>query len=600
MITELTTQFGKATVCPEELMNLYIGKKYGDLSQRLVDVLLFLEKKRTTFLKIPPNAQHFFNVFVESFLYFFTREDFLIPENHARTYILLNHVISNIVAISDFRNTDPQIKILLNQNNNLVKILALYSRRNEVSIDYKIIFNANPQSSSLWYWTYFIGNTVTRTNYENMRRHMDYMDAIGNNLGTIPSLYISEPYFRATYADPDADTKIKGKMNEIIQNNFKGVRINNQPDRKKIAVISGRWFPTSAVYKTQYDYLKALAEEYDLTLITLTIRRENIDASLFREVRHIDINQRTGNLNVAPILDNNFCLVYYPDVGIHPESIYLSNLRIAPIQVTQYGHPVSTFGSEVDYFIGGYDTEVIEKASENYSERLVLIPGIGQIPVYPNYEPQNIKKQREELIVFCTWSGPKINYPMLVNLKEIAQKANKPVLFRFFTVGDLDRWNSFAPTVKEIASILGENNIEVLPNKSYKKYMALIEESDISLDAYPFGGCNTIVDALYLRKPVVSFEGSKAYGRLATGLLKKLKLDELISRSSEEYVAKAVQLINDDEYRSRLQKKISKIDMMKKLFNKDDARYFRKAIDYLIENHEELKRDGSREPIVIR
>jgi hypothetical protein len=40
-----------------------------------------------------------------------------------------------------------------------------------------------------------------------------------------------------------------------------------------------------------------------------------------------------------------------------------------------YGHPVSTFGGEIDYFIGSAAAELPERATQFYSERLVLMPG---------------------------------------------------------------------------------------------------------------------------------------------------------------------------------------------------------------------------------
>ncbi len=42
---------------------------------------------------------------------------------------------------------------------------------------------------------------------------------------------------------------------------------------------------------------------------------------------------------------------------MHPADVVFSNLRVAPVQVTSYGHSSSTHGSKIDYFIGGADVE---------------------------------------------------------------------------------------------------------------------------------------------------------------------------------------------------------------------------------------------------
>src|SRR2546429_306824 len=79
-------------------------------------------------------------------------------------------------------------------------------------------------------------------------------------------------------------------------------------------------------------------------------------------------------------------VVYYPDIGMTPQSILLANLRLAPIQIMSLGHPVSTWGSEIDYFISGADVEPPNYPERNYSERLVLLPGCGGVYNRPLYE----------------------------------------------------------------------------------------------------------------------------------------------------------------------------------------------------------------------
>ena len=45
---------------------------------------------------------------------------------------------------------------------------------------------------------------------------------------------------------------------------------------------------------------------------------------------------------------------------MHMANIFLCNLRLAPVQVTSYGHPASTHGGLVDYVIGGEEVELWE------------------------------------------------------------------------------------------------------------------------------------------------------------------------------------------------------------------------------------------------
>jgi predicted O-linked N-acetylglucosamine transferase (SPINDLY family) len=342
-----------------------------------------------------------------------------------------------------------------------------------------------------------------------------------------------------------------------------------------------------------------MKDDYELTLINLGRPNDKLDTSIFKDVRHVYLAGNT--LNIDQIRDNQFGFAYFPDIGMVLESIFLANMRMAPIQAAGYGDPASTYGAEIDYWIGGADVEIVDKAEMNYSERLVLIPGLGQHPVYPRYEIQNIQKTREDIIINCPWGVKKINYPLLTYLKEIVDHSNKKLLFRFLVSGGgILRFNNFVPYKREIESIMGRENVEIFPEKPYREYMRFMEEGDMTLDSWPYGGYNSMVDSIYLRKPFVSFEGDRFFSRASSQLLRQMGLQELISTNKDEYIAKALKLIHDDEYRKGLYEKFVSIDLQGQLFFSGLDKNFKIAVDYLIANHETLKNENTRTPIMIR
>ena len=162
-----------------------------------------------------------------------------------------------------------------------------------------------------------------------------------------------------------------------------------------------------------------------------------IDIESFSEVKYLQI--QNGQLDLSSIQTNEFAAIYFPDIGMSLESILLSNLRIAPIQICGLGHPVSTYASEIDYFISGDDSELADKAKSNYAERLVLLPGSGAVNNRPNYllksrSPKSLKPN-PRLIMNCPWYPQKINYPLLLSLQEINRSTKRPILFRLFAGG---------------------------------------------------------------------------------------------------------------------------------------------------------------------
>lgn len=280
-------------------------------------------------------------------------------------------------------------------------------------------------------------------------------------------------------------------------------------------------------------------------------------------------------------------------------SIRLGNMRLAPIMVTSLGHSVSSWGSEIDYFVSGADVEVPYGPEQNYSERLVLLPGAGQVHMRPRYEPTGLRKRVPEFVLNCPWTAMKVNHHFLGVLQELVRLSQKKLRFRLFAGGSLNKDMEYILFAQEIASRLAPAEVEVMAEMPYPDYMRAMEEGDLTIDAYPFGGCNTAADSLFLRKPMVMWQGGKWYNRIGSQMMASAGLPELVATSEQEYLALVLELIHDDEYRAGLEERLRTADLDASIFSRADAKYFRKAIDFLIANHERLKEDKERLPIRI-
>ena len=573
-------------------MRLYLEKRWRELTDIFRQILIYFDKN--TYAETFPLAQSYINRFVETVLYFMTKPDYIVPDDMAPMMVSLQHILANVVAMSPYKTTDISLETILKQQGNFVKLLLLYSPRNTIHIPVKLLFDANAFLASLWYLMYPItlAGMSNETADKNMRRHWLDLDARLQ----VTDERIAPTYFSCTNVDPERDKIIKAKLNEGIQKQLGQVRLTKKPNRKSIAILTSKWFDGSAVYRSSYPLIETLKERYTLTLVHLGSPINCLETSLFDEVRYVRLNR--GQIDVRPLQENDFQLAYFPDIGMSSESIWLSNMRVAPIQVVSYGHPVSTFGSHIDYFLGGIETELPERAKEHYSERLVLIPGLGAHPVFPKYTLRHPQRNDDIIRINCSWGCAKINYPMLKNLKEIQKWSSKPVHIQFFPAWGVGRYNALIPLLRDLGNMFG-NTAVLFSNREYDQYMADMERADFSLDSWPFGGYNTIVDSLFLRKPIVTYEGTRFYNRAASALLRRLGLEELVAHNDEEYVQKAIRLVEDVPYRQQLSEYLRGVDLRTKFFDTEEPRYMRMAIDHLIDNHENLSRDHSREPIFI-
>jgi predicted O-linked N-acetylglucosamine transferase (SPINDLY family) len=266
--------------------------------------------------------------------------------------------------------------------------------------------------------------------------------------------------------------------------------------------------------------------------------------------------------------------------------------------VSNYGHPVSTFGAKVDYWIGGRDTEDPDRASEHYSERLVLIPGCGQAPVPIQHPPSYPQLADTPVLINCSWAGQKINDDHLQRLAEITRRVRTPVAFKFFPGGSVLE-NRYLPLRKSLEAALGAHRVQVFGNIGYSQYMTELEAAHFALDAHPFGGYNTAVDLLTLRRPIVTLEGNRFYNRSTAYLLRRVGLDELIAATPEEYIDLAVRMIDDKGFRDRMIRRLKIADLATTVLSHEHVPAFVRAIDHLLAHHESLAKQPGREPILI-
>lgn len=560
-----------------KVAELYSKSEYKQMASEFLGVLEHLQNRSYTRLSQVLNRK--LNEFATNFFFYFTRADFRPGDPYLLKFIDLNPVIANLAAMTQWKTTDTFVALLLQQTQNYGRLLALYSQSNALEIDLSILFGTNAQFSSRWlvacFKNYALGCS-SDIELRKLRKFISYTDApLFSDLAKV-----NHAYFAATYIDFENDGLIKSQINRSFQQlPLCNREIINKPREGRIAVLTSMWFPTQSVYRSQQPFLKELAKKYDLVLIALGKKRPDIDTSIFSEVRHYSIVDDVNDLSA--IDPNDFELAYFPDVGMSTESILLSNMRIAPIQVSNYGHPVSTYGSKIDYWIGGRETEVIETAQSKYSERLVLISGSGQLPVPINYEPKFPELSEDVISIACSWTAMKTNSEHLDRLSEIQRRAKAPIKFRFFPGGSL-RLNQYLPFSDRLRQRFGPKCVDVFSNISYATYMSELERCHFALDAYPFGGYNTSIDLLNLRKPIITLEGDRFYSRSTAFCLRKVGLGELIAHEPQEYITKAIHFINNSHYRHDVQRRLNAVDLSATLMDTaTDAASFVQAIDGL-------------------
>lgn len=574
-----------------EMLSLYLEGEHDKLTAQFCKVFEYLGE--TTYLELEGMNRASVIQFLKVFLALFTQPDYIVPESHIARFISLNELISNLVAMTPLGNTDGYLELLRYQPSNLVKILTLYSARNRVRFDRRSFFDAQPYLATQWYCRFtslYKSGLVREEVCQNIAEHLAYHDE------RMPlTADITEPYFGSTYVDGTIDRQVKPFLNEVVRRSTR-MTVENRANPRKVAVVSDLWAPTHSVYRTLYGYVRSLKDKFHLTLFHC-LRHENLDTSLFDEVHRLGFSNLS--LDVGPLQTNDFAVVYFPDIGMTLPSIMLSNYRIAPIQLCGTGHPVSTWGSEIDYFVSGVEVEG-PGAERNYSERLLLLPGMGAIHNRPNYQLTGRTKSVAEIVINFPSSGQKLNARFLHTLRRLLDQLRRPVRLRFFPAV-LDMENAYLPFVNAVREVLGGTSaiLEIMPFLRYPEYMGYLEEGDLTLDAHHFGGSNVMSDSLFVRKPALAWQGDKWYNRIGATMLRLAGLGELVSDREDEYLRKALRLIHDDAWREEMTARVRQADLERTIFSDADASSFRRAVEFLLANHDRLRAEPGRKPIRI-
>jgi len=568
--------------------------RHVELTEYLLSI--FDQFTRWNIPEVNEETMVFFDMFMMTFMTCMAYEPYVIERGDlVERFLMHNENISNLAAMSSFGNTDAALRVVLRLPNNVAKVLILYSARNTFRIDMKQFFDMNADVASVWYFS-FIGWDFGKLADKNALAHLRHHFA-NTDRRLKPAIYdLQHTYFCVTYAAPDAEARVKRLINQITRKFYAGaakvLKSRPTPDPRHVAVLSAHWFGAHSVFRTNSKFIEALRGKYKVTLVAMP-HDAPPDLSLVDDVIYWkDIR------DFSPLAGLDAMVAVYPDVGMSMHSIALANFRLAPIQIMSCGHPVSTFGSEIDYFLSGADVETSDTARKYYSERLVLIPGRGVVANALSYPRAIPEKPDEPVRILLSWASQKVNYDMLVALRRVADRCQKKVEFHFLSGLGL-RFLGRPAFLAALGDVLGAERVVAHQHMDQPDYFNLIGNMHIAADSHPFGGFNTVVDPIYMGIPVVGFDGDRAFAKYGPHLLRTLGLEDLVASSVDQYVDILVRLVDDVAWRAEWEARIRSLDLDATMFAETNGEYFLEAVDYLVANHDRLKKEKTQSPIRI-
>ena len=219
--------------------------------------------------------------------------------------------------------------------------------------------------------------------------------------------------------------------------------------------------------------------------------------------------------------------------------------RLAPVQISWIGFPVTTAISAMDYVIVDPCTNP-PGAEKYYTEKLLYMPDHYLCHVLedgPVAKPPAFT--RNGYITFaCFHNFQKITDRTLGMWRLILDRTENTALK---IMGKLPEEKAGRDMIEERFRKNGMpmDRISMLPHGKIDDYFAAYNDVDIMLDTYPFNGATTTFDALKMGRPIITLAGERHVTRVGYSILKKIGFEDLVAFTEDEYVEKAVALATD-------------------------------------------------------
>ena len=429
-------------------------------------------------------------------------------------------------------------------------IIFLKNKNNFKDINKKIYVNAK-----LLYPFFFRDNEEIESSRANLEKNIDEIDNDNFTL-KLEGEMIDPPIFNSSY-DQYENLELNKKIVKILRKVYPILNQNLLSEQKnekiKIGFIS-EFFSNHTIGKL----FKGLIFNLDQNKFdTIVFHSKKDDHSLiFQEFIRAEIQSKIKNIilpksfqkKIENIKKENLDIVFFPDIGMSTEFYYLSFIRFAKIQITSWGHPVTTSNSSIDYFLTSKLLETSD-AEKRFSEKLLLSK---YLPMY-FYKPKISNVLADTEIVqqnkyFCSQNLIKLHPHFDQILEKIIKKDKNANILLIKDNDEIMSQNLIERFQKN--SSLNSDKIKFLEKMNVEKYINLCGSSSVLLDTIYFGAGNSFHESMFYGTPTVTMPTENLKSRIVLGAYKQMQIENPpVVDSIEDYVDCAVELANNEKKR---------------------------------------------------
>lgn len=257
-------------------------------------------------------------------------------------------------------------------------------------------------------------------------------------------------------------------------------------------------------------------------------------------------------------------VLIYPGLLMDNFSLQLAAQRLAPVQMTSWGHPETSGLPNLDYFLSSDAMEAAD-ADGHYTEKLVRLPNLSIYYEEPVVLTETITRGelglRDDATVF--WSGQSLYKYLPQYDDEFARIAREAPNSQFVFLrhhGGPQVTAIFQTRLKQAFARHGLNADDYcvfLGRMSQAKFGAAMGTADVFLDSIGWSGCNSALESLPHNLPIVTVPGALMRGRHCAAILSVMGLGDTVAADIDDYVARAVSLARDPGARKAIAARIA-------------------------------------------
>eukprot|EP00588_Corethron_pennatum_P004930 CAMPEP_0194289216 /NCGR_PEP_ID=MMETSP0169-20130528/38602_1 /TAXON_ID=218684 /ORGANISM="Corethron pennatum, Strain L29A3" /LENGTH=653 /DNA_ID=CAMNT_0039036435 /DNA_START=205 /DNA_END=2166 /DNA_ORIENTATION=+ len=256
-------------------------------------------------------------------------------------------------------------------------------------------------------------------------------------------------------------------------------------------------------------------------------------------------------------------LLLYLDLTMSGKIHQLAMSRLARVQATTHGHPVTSGidRSVMNYYISWGAAELPQdEAQKHYTEQLVMFP-TNHIHQYffKRITDDRRSTQDDQKFDHITRSDfyDDLKIPLKANWYLCMQKPFKRMPQFDEMIAAIQRkdpkayiiLHAIEPMVQETQEIVDQrfrdagcdlSRIRQIPAQPHHRLMGLYKVSDVVLDSYQAGGCTTTREALEVGSVVVTLPTKYLGGRWSKAFFDIIGINDTIAKDAEDYVRLSV------------------------------------------------------------